>query len=392
MMSLSRRPARRSAGLSLIDILVGMVIGLIGMIVVFQSFSAFEGQKRSTTAGNDAQESGLLGLTSIEREARLAGYGMFYAGVPICTTLNEWNGGGIVSTSPFMPVRIIDGGSGLSDTVTVSYALSAFAATPSQVQVAVDGTVQRIMVDNTARNAGFAVGNIIFLGNAYAVPRRPCARLQVSSLDTTQQATGYLGLNIANGGATPANPPIGSLPALLGNLTYGSDPSLPSVVVNMGGLRRVQYSVTLDSARNGQLMSRDLNAAAPTDIAIADGIVNLQAQYGVAATATDQNVNAWVEPTGIWAIPTEANAGRIKAVRIALVARSQLLEREIVQQRDQQCRDSTGAVINANGPCAWFDAGAPTITLSADPEWRRYRYRVYETIIPMRNVMWQAFQ
>ena len=31
-------------GMSLIDVLVGMVIGLIGMIVVFQSFNAFESQ------------------------------------------------------------------------------------------------------------------------------------------------------------------------------------------------------------------------------------------------------------------------------------------------------------------------------------------------------------
>ena len=49
---------------------------------------------------------------------------------------------------------------------------------------------------------------------------------------------------------------------------------------------------------------------------------------------------------------------------------------------------------NANGPCAWRDSTAnpaPTIDLSGNPDWQYYRYRVYETIIPLRNVMWQQF-
>ena len=31
---------------------------------------------------------------------------------------------------------------------------------------------------------------------------------------------------------------------------------------------------------------------------------------------------------------------------------------------------------------------APLIDLSADPNWRKYRYRVYQTVIPLRNVIW----
>jgi type IV pilus assembly protein PilW len=32
---------------------------------------------------------------------------------------------------------------------------------------------------------------------------------------------------------------------------------------------------------------------------------------------------------------------------------------------------------------------SPTSTLTSD-SWKRYRYRVYETVVPMRNMIWGA--
>ena len=80
-------------------------------------------------------------------------------------------------------------------------------------------------------------------------------------------------------------------------------------------------------------------------------------------------------------------------MRIAIVARSQLLEKEAVAGLGVTCSNTSGD--NANGPCAWRDTTAnpaPVIDLSANTNWQRYRYRVYETIVPLRNVMWQTFQ
>jgi type IV pilus assembly protein PilW len=53
------------------------------------------------------------------------------------------------------------------------------------------------------------------------------------------------------------------------------------------------------------------------------------------------------------------------------------------------CTTAKG-VVN-NGPCAWDDAdfdAAPMIDLSADADWQKYRYRAFETIIPLRNMIW----
>ena len=64
------------SGLTLIEALVGLVIGLVGVLIITQVFAAFEGQKRTTTSGTDSVESGNIALYLLEREIRMAGYGM----------------------------------------------------------------------------------------------------------------------------------------------------------------------------------------------------------------------------------------------------------------------------------------------------------------------------
>jgi type IV pilus assembly protein PilW len=145
----------------------------------------------------------------------------------------------------------------------------------------------------------------------------------------------------------------------------------------LGTWNEVTYSVN-----NGNL-ERD---GEPT----VSGIVNLQAQYGVSATADSNQVTAWVNPTGAtWAAPTVADRNRIKAVRIAIVARNAKTETDAVTTR---CTTTKGTV--NDGPCAWEDGdvdAAPAINLVDDADgtsWQRYRYRVFETIVPLRNVIW----
>ncbi|HAC90547.1 MAG TPA: hypothetical protein DCF63_07915, partial [Planctomycetaceae bacterium] len=62
-------------GFSLVEIMVGMTVGLIGMVVIFQVFSVSEANKRSTTSGGDAMQNGALALYNIERDVRMAGFG-----------------------------------------------------------------------------------------------------------------------------------------------------------------------------------------------------------------------------------------------------------------------------------------------------------------------------
>ena len=69
--------------------------------------------------------------------------------------------------------------------------------------------------------------------------------------------------------------------------------------------------------------------------------------------------------------------GAIRAVRIAVVARSAHRERPKVA--GGAC-DATPAA-----PSTW--AGGPALDLSADPDWQCYRYKTLLLTIPLKNLI-----
>src|SRR2546428_8334843 len=80
-----RNPAPR--GFSMVELMVAMLIGLLGMIIIFQVFEVSEGIKRTTTSGGDAQQNGAIALYVMERDLRNAGMGFNDAPLAGCTIL-----------------------------------------------------------------------------------------------------------------------------------------------------------------------------------------------------------------------------------------------------------------------------------------------------------------
>ena len=63
-------------GLSLVELMIAMVIGLIVMIVVYQMFVVSEGTRRTSIAGNDAQMSAAIAIGALQDTIRNGGYGL----------------------------------------------------------------------------------------------------------------------------------------------------------------------------------------------------------------------------------------------------------------------------------------------------------------------------
>ncbi|OYY47780.1 MAG: hypothetical protein B7Y48_11580, partial [Methylophilales bacterium 28-44-11] len=97
---------------------------------------------------------------------------------------------------------------------------------------------------------------------------------------------------------------------------------------------------------------------------------------------TSNFVNEWVDATGIWSegAMTVANRNRIKAIRVAVIARNALQERVAVSQ------NCDGGVAGLARVCIWNDT--TNVNLTANNNWQNYRYKVYETVVPLRNVLW----
>ncbi len=342
----SRRSPSYQAGFTLMEIMVGLTIGMLATVVIIEVIYVFEAQRRTTTGTADAQTNGGIALYSIGRELQLAGYPL----VPVtdspleCTTLTINS----IAATPerLSPVTIADGvvGAGVnaspSDTITIRYGTSPMGGVPTLINAAPTGNDA-----NVDTNLGCQAGDItlINLGTTCAMSSVINPWVVVTKKVTLTDPAG------ANAGANLAC--LGTW----NEITYA---------VNNGNLER-----------NG--------------VASVAGIVNLQAQYGVSALANSNQVTQWVDAGGgTWGAPTVANRNRIKAVRIAVVARNAKMEPAAAVTA--ACSSTTTAA--PTGLCAWegsVASPAPTIDLSAgDANWQRYRYRVFETIIPLRNMVW----
>jgi type IV pilus assembly protein PilW len=92
------------------------------------------------------------------------------------------------------------------------------------------------------------------------------------------------------------------------------------------------------------------------------------------APSGSQTVNSWVDATGGWAAPVEADQRRIKALRIAVVARG---------ARDVQTVSPASLTL-------WDDGNGNSKTRSLSTEERHYRYQVLTVIIPIINTIWAS--
>ncbi len=77
----------RQRGFTLVEIMVAMAIGMLGIIIIMQMSFTFEGQKRTTTGGDDAQNAGAIALYSLQQNLQQAGY-CFSATLPTLSGAN----------------------------------------------------------------------------------------------------------------------------------------------------------------------------------------------------------------------------------------------------------------------------------------------------------------
>ncbi len=345
-------------GFSLIELMVGLVIGLMATLVIMQIFSGFEGQKRTTTGVADTQTNGSIALMNIQRTVQQAGYGLplpnadFVSNSLRCDPVATYDPDGNAATLndiSLSPLEITDGGAG-SDVITSRHSNTAAGAIPV-----------RVIDSSNATGSGMNVVNNIGCNDndmALIYTGADCQLVRIDDANGTGDTTEHVTLENAT--------PMGT--AIVDNARMAC----------MGDWQNYVFDV---NANNG-LYELRLNGNP-----LVNEVVSMQAQYGVSASADSNQVgNNWVDATGgTWAAPTVENRNRIKAIRIAIVVRSGLLEKDNVSQA------CGGAVAGLANVCIWnSDAIPQAVNLNAIPNWQQYRYRVFETIIPLRNMLWSV--
>ncbi|WP_420476291.1 PilW family protein [Noviherbaspirillum sp. ST9] len=361
----------RQNGFSLVEVIVGLGIGLISMLVVMQAFAVFEGEKRTTTSGVDAQNNGAISLYMIEQDARMAGWGMdatVYTGCD--TTYSYCDGsaecGGAVGALPgldFASLKAVDGGT-RPDTFAAQYFADVKVASFS---LPTNTTLQKTMPRPSAELDvgsvnGCNEGEFVLVQQAGS-----CTLMQITHIQDTA-----LKIQHNPGSSGPYNPPE----------AYQKENGWPAYTrgarlscfakPNAGALFQRSYSI---DTKTWHLQRTDSG----NKEVIASDIMDLQLQYGITAGGGSQVVNDWVDAAGeTWGNPSSDDAKRIKAVRIALVARSTQYEKP----KDGVCKTTTPEMVEKWSDWAAFKTG------HYPDDWQCYRYKVFETVVPLRNVLW----
>lgn len=364
-------------GFSLVEIMVGMVISLLSMIIILQVFSAFEGQKRTSTSGSDAQTNGAVALFTIERDVRNAGYGLSIPEALGCKINSSYNGTPL-PTMTLQPVVITNGAGGLPDTIEMLASGKGSWSIPTKI---VDDHTEVATNVFISSSLGMEVNDIMIAFE----PGKDCTVFQITGIPPGN-------VQVHHQNTSPWNPPGGS------NIFPTGGYNIGAMLFNLGQMIRHTYS--LDDDTNDLLFTEFLSASGvpATPVALIPDIVNLQAQYGFdtrAGVQTDAQVDTWAD-TLINADNADSDGdgnnandpgdiARIFAIRLALVARS----------GQQEKADATSGSCNTTTTKPKFFNTTTDIEISKNPDgstnanWRCYRYKTFETIIPLRNLIWR---
>ncbi len=369
-----RQPSKRipqnprlMRGMSLPEILAAVLIGLVGMVVIMQVYATSEERKRTTTGTSDAQINGNIALFTLESSIRSAGFGMVSPGSNMlgCTT-RAYNSDRPAPdfTFPMAPVSITVGAAGAPDSITVIYGDSPNVVEGNAfVGAALSGA------DFPLKNAaGVLLGDLVVASESGL----DCSMAEVTgfvpaAINTVEHASGVAYSYVDNAGNTIS-------PTATYNKGGGSgvDYSTAAMLFTLGRAPTVvTYQIGNDRLQTRTLIpyvaAQDGDGDGTSDADIGDGIVQLKAQYG-----KDTNADSVVDAWNTTAPTTSAEWMQVRALRIAVLARSAQFEK---------------TAVTAAAP-TWF-GGAFTMSNPADgTDWRNYRYRVYETVVPLRNMIW----
>lgn len=370
---------RHAGGFTLVELLAGMMIALIAFLIMMKLFADSETAKRNVSSGSDAQINGAVALFSLGRELRVAGYGLTADAALGCTLAvhNSERTPTDFTLDALQPVTIFPSGSAAQ--------LSSGSVLPagdsnSDIVVVVYGSANR------AREA--VAFNDISAATAHSFQAKNAAVLQLGDLAITAQSgkncallqvTALPGSNVVTfGTATFTN----VYSAKTGTSAY-NQATLPvnyassgysATLSNVGAeLKILAYAIHNGNLTECNLLTTDCTSASTWSL-VAANIVGLKALYGWdTGSSADGQVDAYSSgtPSSLSGKSAQCKTARIGAVQIGLVARNALMDKQ-----------------NVTSSAPTWQGG--TFALDHLSNWTRYRYKVFETIVPLKNIVWKG--
>jgi type IV pilus assembly protein PilW len=419
------RKSAVASGFSLVEVMVAMVIALLGILVMTQVFSLFEGQRRTTSGGDDAITAGGIALYGVQRDIQQSGWGISALQLIGCTVTGAWGpasgaaGTGPTVAIPLAPVTINSGlipaGDPNTDTLLIMSGNSN-GTVEGDIIKSVSGAVPPGFVVTVP--VVFAAGDRI-VNIPTQIQPTPCAQplglvgaissTNVITGDTTTVASTVQGPRLFNLGPAPK---VIAYAVRNGKLTvcdYTTFANPPTNTVHCGS------ACTAADSPAGTIAGGSCNAAW---LPLASDIVSMRAQYGRDTTdgnaanpalSMDGVADVWDQtvatPTTTPPVSASAAANtqpntiscgliRVSAIRLVMVARSNQPEKapggvHVTAATPVWAGSDTTTLTSISAAAAAavaIDLTATRPDTTTWPTWQDFRYKMFETTVPIRNI------
>lgn len=384
---------KKVRGFSIIELLVAVLIGLLAMAATTTSMQRFESSRRSSLGSSESMQNGFLAMFAIENDAAKAGWGLNDSWLLGCPTImidsllpgssTGYPLGSSGIAQPLVPVTIVSTANDAPDTISF-YTGSSNTGT-GVISISggnYSGDASSIPVSTPSPT--FLPGDLYVVAAPPSQVGRTCLIGQISSI-VTGNPNQLLHISGAiSGTAVSTRFNVATVVA-----TFNQD----AKVFNLGPGDTALNRGPTPSFRqwfiqNGNLMIRAsdvLTNNQVTDTLVVDNIVNLKAQYGISFAGGTVWSSTITDSDGNGVIGNAADWQNVSSIRIAVVARSREVDKP----------DSSGGICTTTtGAPRVFDQGGAgfevDVVVAGDTmHWTCYRYRTFETVVPMRNSLWR---
>ncbi len=358
-------PRHVQSGFTLIEMMIGMTVGLLVTLAIAAVLVNAENQRRTTTSGSDAQINGGLAVYTIERQLKMAGYGIVNDSPTTGCTLTVQNAGTAAPGAPpvLAPVLITAGLNGAPDSIRILSSSSSNFVMSMPIAPPYYDPDQVASAQNTTFKVASTLGVLPndLLALVYNQPGdTTCEVFQATAVT---DATTISRINSATWNA---------------NRFPSKAAQNGAYLVDLGKLIDITFSVTADQRLSQSVYSLASQISSAQDLQ--SNIVTLKALYGKDPGVGVVNTFDNVTPT------TNAGWTQVHAVRIAIVARSAQYEHDIVTPVAPQW--DVGNVDTVPGSVACGTTHCLPLKIDNIPDWQHYRYKVFDVLVPLRNQLW----
>lgn len=338
---------RRQRGLSIVELMVGIVIALLVSLAASGSASVFTAAQRQGLGAGGASLNASSALGAVKNDAALAGLGFFGDDAYLCNRLAlSVDAAVLMDGAEFTPVRITTEAGG--DRIDIVYADRIESGANVLLDASSDGASAATM---SLLPTG--VGQTVLLapaGGAGTCLVRSVTAIAASTPESPQTLS-FAADGRHNQAAFSVAPAFAERDriTLLGTLRWNR-------------YRRVGNTLVLEQPLDGN------------EAVIARNVIGLRAQYGIAAAVAGSTaLEGWQDATGAFANITGAALPRVRALRLGVLTRSPAREKP-----------------DASGNCSATLSKPRLLGTVVEPDvadWQCYRYRESVVVVPLRNLV-----